>query len=352
MKAVEKAVAAGMGYAGIPRLLKRFMGKHLTIIAYHHIFDEGECDRQETTNLFFVGAGAFRAHLAYLMKHYTPIGMEEMTAWVTGEGRLPDNPLLLTFDDGYRGFYRHVYPELKRLGVPALVNLITGWVDRELTPWDVLINRTVNNAFTNRLALSVRGREIVLYLDSPGKKRDAFSFLSKLYETSPADYRGGLLDSLVEAAPWIRESDGVLESLTWGEIREMSGNGIEFGCHTHSHTVLRGLNEAEVREELLRSSKRLADELSCDRPAFSYPLGKFDATALDQVSSMDFLFAMRSDGGPARRNGNVFLLPRISVRGGDRIADLVFKLSGLQSTMRRWYGMIQWNRDRNGTWAL
>ena len=44
------------------------------------------------------------------------------------QGRAPRNALALTFDDGYRDNLTHVAPILKRLGLPATIFLVTGYI--------------------------------------------------------------------------------------------------------------------------------------------------------------------------------------------------------------------------------
>jgi peptidoglycan/xylan/chitin deacetylase (PgdA/CDA1 family) len=335
MKPIEKAVTAGIRISGITRLVSSFTSKCLTILAYHHIYNNYHHRKQEVTNHLFLGLREFTEHLIFLKENYCPVGVGDVAAWLAGSGKLPDRPVLLTFDDGYRGFYRDVYPVLKRSKIPALVTLITGWVDREITPWDVLINRGVNRAFTNRLVLRMNGEEMVLALDSLERKRKAFMFLSHLYESSNATYRERLLDSLTEAAPWITEDDGVLESLNWDETREMADNGIDFGCHTYSHAILTGLNPVEVREEVLRSKKRLMDELPLEDMAFAYPAGRYDSEVVEQVEDVGFLFSMSSDGMLVKGDEPLHSLPRIGIRYDDTMTSLFFKLSGLRAAAMR-----------------
>ncbi len=46
-----------------------------------------------------------------------------------GRSRLPEKPVLLTFDDGYESFYRLVFPLLKAYQYPAVFAVVTGWLD-------------------------------------------------------------------------------------------------------------------------------------------------------------------------------------------------------------------------------
>ncbi|MGO4780418.1 polysaccharide deacetylase family protein, partial [Lysobacter sp. 2RAB21] len=46
-----------------------------------------------------------------------------------GEKKLPPKAVLLTFDDGLRSIYTHVFPLLRAYRYPALMAVVTGWVD-------------------------------------------------------------------------------------------------------------------------------------------------------------------------------------------------------------------------------
>src|SRR5204862_7168245 len=47
---------------------------------------------------------------------------EAWRAWTQG-GSLPRRPVVVSFDDGYRGDYTHARPVLRRLGWPGVLNL-------------------------------------------------------------------------------------------------------------------------------------------------------------------------------------------------------------------------------------
>jgi peptidoglycan/xylan/chitin deacetylase (PgdA/CDA1 family) len=58
---------------------------------------------------------------------YTFLTNSELTQILDGAKRLPNKPILLTFDDGYRDFYTDAYPILKKYNVQATEYLIAGW---------------------------------------------------------------------------------------------------------------------------------------------------------------------------------------------------------------------------------
>lgn len=56
---------------------------------------------------------------------YHPISLEAFNyALTTSTVRLPEKPILLTFDDGHRGHYQYVFPLLKEFQIPATFFII------------------------------------------------------------------------------------------------------------------------------------------------------------------------------------------------------------------------------------
>ncbi|PIE46680.1 MAG: poly-beta-1,6-N-acetyl-D-glucosamine N-deacetylase PgaB [Gammaproteobacteria bacterium] len=60
---------------------------------------------------------------------YHPVSLEQIITASKGGKPLPDNAVLLTFDDGYRSFYTHIFPLLKAYNYPAVFAIVTSWVE-------------------------------------------------------------------------------------------------------------------------------------------------------------------------------------------------------------------------------
>jgi peptidoglycan/xylan/chitin deacetylase (PgdA/CDA1 family) len=129
------------------------------------------------------------------------------------DGRLPRRTLVITFDDGYASTLR-AKPILERLGFPATVFVVTGFVDSgELLSW-------------------------------PGVEH------------------------------WTRSAHAdELRSLTWHDLEELREAGWEVGSHTVSHPHLTGLSDIDLRNELELSRAAIADRLEvCDTIAYPFSL--------------------------------------------------------------------------------
>lgn len=88
----------------------------MPVLMYHHMVPEGQ-----DCNAMTITPGKFRADLDIILaKGYTPVLPGELAAGA----QLPEKPILITFDDGYRSNYDLVYPILREYGVKACISII------------------------------------------------------------------------------------------------------------------------------------------------------------------------------------------------------------------------------------
>lgn len=94
----------------------------VAVLLYHHIDDQSQSEGTITPALF-------QEQLSYLKQQgYKFITFQQFKEFMQGE-EVPDNAVLVTFDDGYASFYHHAYPILKALSVPAVHFIITKDLD-------------------------------------------------------------------------------------------------------------------------------------------------------------------------------------------------------------------------------
>ena len=71
----------------------------------------------------------FAAQMQYLADNgYTTLTMGEVHAILAGQMPLPERPIALTFDDGYRDFYTAAWPVLRQHGFKATSYVISGFI--------------------------------------------------------------------------------------------------------------------------------------------------------------------------------------------------------------------------------
>jgi peptidoglycan/xylan/chitin deacetylase (PgdA/CDA1 family) len=73
----------------------------------------------------FVPQADFQQQMQWLADHgYEGVTLDQVeTAWYE-RGKLPDKPVVVSFDDGYRSQYVAAFPELQHLGWKGVINLI------------------------------------------------------------------------------------------------------------------------------------------------------------------------------------------------------------------------------------
>ncbi len=105
-------------------------GSGVPVLNYHQINGEAH-------NVLTLSPQEFDAQMAYLYKSgYTAISPKELVDHLQYGTILPENPILITFDDGYEDNYRVAYPILQKYHFTATFFIITDFAgnnDRYMT---------------------------------------------------------------------------------------------------------------------------------------------------------------------------------------------------------------------------
>lgn len=102
----------------------------IPILLYHYIedvTDEKDFLRASmATRPYF-----FEIQMKYLETHgYTSISLSDLKSAFDGDTNLPEKPVIITFDDGFRDYYYNAFPILKKYNRHAIVYMITNHLDR------------------------------------------------------------------------------------------------------------------------------------------------------------------------------------------------------------------------------
>lgn len=95
----------------------------VVVLVYHHIDDQVQGSVTISTKLFE------RQLEAMQRKGYHFISMDEFKNFKSEGTAIPDNAVLVTFDDGYKSFYTNAFPILKKMRIPAVNFVITKDLD-------------------------------------------------------------------------------------------------------------------------------------------------------------------------------------------------------------------------------
>lgn len=97
-------------------------------IGYHDVRDN--LANYYDPDQYAVTAEHLAGHFQWLKdQNYSVLSIDEVLAAQRGELEVPERSVLLTFDDGFRSVYTHVYPLLKLFGYHAVVSPVTSWIE-------------------------------------------------------------------------------------------------------------------------------------------------------------------------------------------------------------------------------
>jgi peptidoglycan/xylan/chitin deacetylase (PgdA/CDA1 family) len=267
--------------ARIPSTLLRLrtasgMAAWITILTYHRVapLDAGADFCEGTVD---VTPEAFDRQLAYGRRWFDFIGIDDLFAFAKG-GSLPNNPLLITFDDGYLDNREVALPILLKHGARAAFFIATTYVaERRLFWWDQL-SYMIKRSTRERIVLTYPTPKVVP-LAGPGDRERAFRTLRAVITDHFEIDLWRFLDAVAEGTGVVisrederRLADDVI--MTWSDVHALRAAGMGIQSHTRDHYVLPTLNEAHLREELGKSREILEGELGEPVRAIAYPVGR------------------------------------------------------------------------------
>ena len=118
------------------------------ILLYHHVSDSTPASTSVTP-------ATFEQHLQYLADGYNVISLEQAIDQLKSAKPLPQNAVVITFDDGYRNIYDNARPILARYKMPYTVFINPrqiGKYDTQLTWQQVLEMQETDARFANHTA--------------------------------------------------------------------------------------------------------------------------------------------------------------------------------------------------------
>lgn len=103
-------------------------GAELTVLSYHEVAERG----QARVPTYAVTPTDFVRQMDWLRNHgYRFVAVDDVLAAHAGKKPLPPKAVLVTFDDGYQSVYDHAWPVLKLFRIPAVMNVVAGWLEEK-----------------------------------------------------------------------------------------------------------------------------------------------------------------------------------------------------------------------------
>jgi peptidoglycan/xylan/chitin deacetylase (PgdA/CDA1 family) len=215
----------------------------------------------------------FARQLRALGRVATVVPLDSAVRTVLAGGTLPPRAVALTFDDGYRDNLTLGAPVLARLGLPASVFLVPGFLSGRAGAWWERLAWALARSRRDRFDVGERRFEFGV----PGQREALRAVLEGRLKGLDHRVRLAEVDALAtQLDP--AGSDPVADLfLDWDGARDLVRAGLTIGSHTMEHAILARETAAEQRADLAESRRVLERELAVEINSVAYPNG----TAVD-----------------------------------------------------------------------
>jgi peptidoglycan/xylan/chitin deacetylase (PgdA/CDA1 family) len=265
--------------------------RHRLIALMYHRVDEPARSPALYPGLISATPLEFAEQMRFLAARYRLLALDDLLAVRRGERELEGPAVIVTFDDGYRDFAEHAWPEMRRYGIPATLFVATAFAGRACAAfwWDRLyeaLRRTQRDRVDSPL-----GR---LALACPADRVAAFRRLRDYLKALPHHEALALVEQLAAALDAPQPAAAVLG---WDELRALAAEGVAIAPHTRTHPILTRVGADEARREIAGSLADLERELGTVPRVFSYPSGVESEEALDALRREGFELAFTGRRG-------------------------------------------------------
>jgi peptidoglycan/xylan/chitin deacetylase (PgdA/CDA1 family) len=280
------------------------------ILVYHGIVDDEGAPWVDPR--FSVPKSVFEEQMRFLAARRRVLSLDELVEKLSQKKPVARESVVITFDDGYRSTLDIAAPILKRLGLPAVLYLVTGSVTHGTSQFIDVLYASFNRRTRDVLDFEALGVHHADLRDPLVVRKTYLALADELMRASAAE-RDRFLAEIVDRL----RPDGSLPRLTmtWDEVRELRAlhPGIEIGLHTRNHVDLTCCGPDVVHWELRSCVEDVRGVLGVVARHFSFPYGRSSEAARRAVIEHGFRSAVVTEpAAVVRTSADPFGLARLS----------------------------------------
>ena len=278
---------------------------------YHYVRDLNNSRYPEIKGL---DVSLFKKQIAFFMEHFNPVTIEEVIAAYDENHKLPENALLLTFDDGYIDHFTNVFPILQENKLQGSF-FIPGKTFTENVLLDVnkihfiLACAPINELYSDVLKYLDYVIENKEYTDKTKEElieeyaianrfdpKEVIFIKRLLQAVLPEELRNRITSQLFEKYVGIEEDKFARELyMNIDQIKSMKRNGMFIGLHGYDHYWLGKLDEHKMHDDIDRSLEVLSDVVDKDSFIMNYPYGSYNNSVLSFLREKGCKLGMTTD---------------------------------------------------------
>lgn len=272
----------------------------------------------------------FRKQLEFMKNNFNIVRMEYVIEAVKENGTLPENALLLTFDDGYIDNYTVAFPILEEYGVQGSF-FIPGKTFAEHQLLDVnKIHYILASAKIDELVADVkkeldhyRGNEWVyppteeLYNKYAVANRfdngDTIFVKRILQMVLPEKLRNKIASDLFNKYVGVSEQQLAYELyMSRSQLRTLKRHGMFIGIHGYDHYWLGNLSREHVEKDVSMALETLDEFIDRKQWVMNYPYGSYNKDVLTYIHNRGACIGLTTEVGVADiKKNHPLALPRL-----------------------------------------
>jgi peptidoglycan/xylan/chitin deacetylase (PgdA/CDA1 family) len=295
---------------------------------YHYVRDLKNSRYPEIKGL---SVDCFREQLQYILKHYRVITMQDLFRSIEGDMNLPNNSLLLTFDDAYADHFTTVFPILDELGIQGSffppgkaiqehqvldvnkIHFILASVENK----KLLVEDIYSLMDSFRMEYDLEPNECYYEKLATKNRFDAEEVVfikTLLQKTLPESLRSLMLADLF--LKYVSKDEKAFSRelyMSHDQLKCMVRHGMYVGSHGWDHYWLNTLSEQRQEREIELSLKFL-EPFGCDTSkwAMCYPYGAYNDSLIALLKTHGCKLALTTKVGIANVPvNNPFTFPRL-----------------------------------------
>jgi peptidoglycan/xylan/chitin deacetylase (PgdA/CDA1 family) len=286
----------------------------LTIVMYHYVRN---LPRTRFPRIKGLLTENFEAQLEYIARHYAVCGLDQVIAAAQGNGDLPRNTCVLTFDDGLADHYETVLPRLLDRGYigaffpsacPVEENSVLDvhklqFILAAVTDFEALGKELLRKLREYRLRFEIPSDSDLLTRLAVALRYDPpeVAFVKKMLQWAlPKQVRSGLTAFLFSKYVTKDETSFAQELyMNLDQLQEMVTQGMTIGGHGYNHIWLGKASRDDQFFEIRKTVSFLTSVLG--RPpkkwTMCYPFGSYNAETIGLASEMDCVIGLTTKVG-------------------------------------------------------
>jgi len=307
----------------------------------------------------------FAAQMGWLKDHhYRVISVQDLIDSAAGLKNLPDNAIMLTFDDGYQSFYTRAFPLLKKYHYPATLALVGSWLE----------GQDVEDRPNNPLMTWPQVREVVasglveiashsydlhhgIVANPQGNRQSAVT--SRLYDSEYDEYekdeayRLRIFEHIGKSADFIFQNLGLRPRVMVWPYGEYNAIALD-AAKMAGLTITMGLQDGHNTLADLSALKRLIIDGNPDAKQFSQVVTKQRLSRALRIVHLDMDYIFDADEEQTERNldavverildshANTVFLQAYSDPDGDGNADALYFPNRHLPVRRDLFNRVAW----------